>query len=396
MKTRNSPYNRESTDCSPSTFNSEKQGDTMKSTEQKNETALNLRKEYAGLRQSSPMLRARNAAEALGVSEGELLACRVGEGVTRLKDDPQAILKAIEPLGEVMALTRNRDCVHERKGVYHKPSFNDKHGIGLFTNPDIDLRLFMNHWKTCFAVQEESHGRMMSSIQFFDKSGTALHKIYLTQKSNADAYEQLIETFRADDQPLFIDVETYAPPRPPAADEDVDWTAFRTAWEGLKDTHDFYPLLHKYNVGRQQAFRRIGEDFAYKVDHDASRKILTLARDRDCEIMVFTGNRGCIQIHTGPVHNLLEKDGWTNVLDPAFNLHLREDAIAETWVSRKPTVDGIVTGLEVFSEDGELIVTFFGKRKPGIPELDLWRELIGEIDAEKLATPTGIEPVLPG
>ena len=46
-----------------------------------------------------------------------------------------------------------------------------------------------------------------------------------------------------------------------------------------------------------------------------------------------------------------------------FNLHLREDRIAGTWVTRKPTVDGFVTAVEVFDKDGEAIVTFFGKRK---------------------------------
>ena len=47
---------------------------------------------------------------------------------------------------------------------------------------------------------------------------------------------------------------------------------------------------------------------------------------------------------------------------------------------KKPTKDGIVTGLEVYDAQGELIVYFFGKRKPGIPELESWREIIKNLN----------------
>ncbi|MDX1439674.1 MAG: ChuX/HutX family heme-like substrate-binding protein, partial [Rubricoccaceae bacterium] len=89
--------------------------------------------------------------------------------------------------------------------------------------------------------------------------------------------------------------------------------------------------------------------------------------------------RGCVQIHTGPVKWLLETEPWFNVLDPGFNLHLKEDGIAEAYVVTKPTEDGDVTALELFDTDGELIVQFFGRRKPGIPELTEWRELLATL-----------------
>jgi putative hemin transport protein len=45
----------------------------------------------------------------------------------------------------------------------------------------------------------------------------------------------------------------------------------------------------------------------------------------------------------------------------------------------KPTEDGVVTSLELFDKEGEQIVTFFGARKPGKPELEGWREIISEL-----------------
>jgi putative hemin transport protein len=91
--------------------------------------------------------------------------------------------------------------------------------------------------------------------------------------------------------------------------------------------------------------------------------------------MVFVPNPGCIQIHTGPVKNVQRMGTWANVLDPMFNLHLREDLIAHAFVVEKPTSEGTVTSLELYAADGSSIAWLFGKRKPGIPELESWRAL---------------------
>jgi len=97
--------------------------------------------------------------------------------------------------------------------------------------------------------------------------------------------------------------------------------------------------------------------------------------------MIFVGNKGIIQIHTGEVHKTLWHQHWFNVMDPDFNLHLDTIKIAETWIVKKPTEDGIVTSVEVFNKEGEFIVQFFGERKPGIPELEGWRALVEGLES---------------
>lgn len=342
------------------------------------------------LRQQEPKIRALDAAQKLGVSEGELLAARVASNeAIRFRDEPQAILEALEQLGVVMALTRNAHCVHERKGVYTNGSFSS-HGamkMGLFVNPDIDLRLFMDHWQYCFAVCEQIDGDVpRKSLQFFDKSGVALHKVYLTPKSNKRAYAELVERFTAVIQSTYIEIEEHQQRPADTPDDRVDWQAFRSAWENLQDTHDFYPMLRKFKVGREQSFRHIGNDFAYQVSLHSARHVLDAACEKGCEIMVFVGNRGCLQIHTGGVKKLKEFGPWYNVLDSQFHFHLREDKITSTWVTKKPTIDGVVTAVEVFDDVGEIIVTFFGKRKPGIPELGLWREIVAALPTQDCAS----------
>jgi putative hemin transport protein len=92
--------------------------------------------------------------------------------------------------------------------------------------------------------------------------------------------------------------------------------------------------------------------------------------------MVFVGSPGVIQVHSGTVTRLRMVGDWFNVLDPEFSLHLREPGVASAWVVRKPTVDGIVTSVELFDRDGETIALLFGKRKPGQPESEAWRRLV--------------------
>lgn len=344
-------------------------------------SSVEILKEYESIKSEKPMARAKDIADSLSISEGELVASRVGSKIFRLIDDPQEILSSIEQLGSVMALTRNKDCVHERHGIYSNGSF-ESHGpmnIGLFVNPDIDLRLFMSHWKYCYSLTEEGSNRTLRSIQFFDKAGIAIHKIYALEDHQKEMFNAITHRYKHDNQSTEIKIEQYDKNISYASDNDVDWKEFRNTWENLKDTHDFFPMLKRFNVERQQALRNIGSDFAYEVDNSSSRKILEKARDKECEIMVFVGNRGCLQIHTGPVEKLAEMGDWFNVMDPIFNLHLNQSSISKSWVTKKPTEDGIVTALEVYDEYGELIVTFFGKRKPGIPELELWREIVQEI-----------------
>ncbi len=46
-----------------------------------------------------------------------------------------------------------------------------------------------------------------------------------------------------------------------------------------------------------------------------------------------------------------------------------------TLALRKPSVDGIITSLEAYDHNGELIMQMFGARKPGQPERAQWTAL---------------------
>lgn len=334
---------------------------------------LELKQQYEKVKAENPRLRIRDIAQVMQQSEAALVAMRTGDGVVRLEGDFKELLKEIHTLGVVMALTRNNNAVHERKGVYSNVSFEGS--MGLVLDQDIDLRLFMMHWQFGFSVKEGDR----TSFQFFDKSGEAVHKIYLTEESNADAYETLVAKYAAMEQTPSITTTAYPAAEAELADSAIDVAAFQEGWKELKDTHDFFGLTRRFKLSRTQALRLAPEGFVKEVSADTTRKILEAASEKQVPIMVFVGSSGCIQIHTGTVTKLLATGPWFNVLDPEFSMHLREDAIAGSYIVKKPSVDGIVTALEIFCKDGQMIAQFFGKRKPGVPELESWRAIVNEV-----------------
>ncbi|MEG1376684.1 MAG: ChuX/HutX family heme-like substrate-binding protein [Myroides sp.] len=343
-------------------------------------TTESLKTQWDALKQEQPHLRIRNAAQKLGVSEMELLATNIGSNVTRLRPEFKEMLAEIESLGKVMALTRNEECVHERKGIYANADFSNPHA-GLFVNEDIDLRIFLSHWKKVFSVIEENARGTSRSIQFFGKDGDAIHKIFLTADSNVEAFEALVEKYKSEDQQPFETSEAYELNLDEKPDNEIDVEGFKQAWLELKDTHDFFMMLRKFGVSRTQALRLAPSDFhAKQISKDGIVTMLEEVAKEKTPIMVFVGNKGNIQIHTGRVRKTMWHQEWYNIMDPDFNLHLDMSKIAQTWVVRKPTEDGVVTAIEVFNEMGDIIVQFFGKRKPGIPELDIWRETVEKLN----------------
>lgn len=333
--------------------------------------AAELRERWHALREAEPKLRIRDAAAQLGVSEAQLLATGCGENVTRLEGDWNEMLGKLGILGRVMALSRNEHAVHERYGVYGKAEAF--HGMGQVAGPDIDLRMFYSHWHFAYAVSEEARGTTRHSLQFFDIDGTAVHKVYASE--NVAAYETIVAEYKASDQHPHQAVKALPPQEAELPDAEIDVPALKEAWAAMQDTHQFFSLLKRFKVQRTQAFRLVGTEFAVALDVKTPRTLLETAAKEELPIMVFVSNPGIYQIHTGPVKNIQPFGEWINVLDPDFNLHLRETGVDSAWLVRKPTKDGTVTAVEIYDAEGREIALFFGKRKPGQPENESWRQL---------------------
>ncbi|SNX28140.1 putative hemin transport protein [Polynucleobacter meluiroseus] len=350
-----------------------------------NKSIETIRQSVRELRQQDH-LRNCDIAKKLQIAEGELIAAHVGieklpsvigeMQVIRLQPTWPEMMTRIEPLGEVMALTRNEACVHEKIGCYLNASSEGHVGILL---GEIDLRIFYHAWAHGFAVHEMSKAGMKRSLQFFDKTGCAIHKIFMRPESDVPQFESFVSRFKGEDQTPGVAIKPAPESKSELADHEIDVVGFRQDWRAMQDTHEFYGLLKRYQLSRTQALRLGEPEFIQAIPISCCKSLLESTAQNATPIMAFVGNSGMIQIHSGPVKKVFHSGSWINVMDPRFNLHLREDYIKSAWVVRKPTVDGIVTSVELFDAEGESIVMFFGERKPGKPELESWRALVGNL-----------------
>lgn len=332
------------------------------------------------LKQQHPKKYARDIARLMNISEAQLTHARVGHDAWRLKGETREILAALESVGETKSICRNEYAVHEQVGRYENQHLEGH--AGLVLNPRaLDLRLFLNQWAFAFHVREATARGERQSVQFFDHQGDAVLKVYTTDNTDFSAWGQFLAKFIYADNPelelkaLEEVVMTQAP----------EARQVEAQWRTMRDVHQFFGLLKRHQLTRQQAFRLVADDLAQQVDNTALEQLLQLAKQDQNEIMIFVGNRGCVQIFTGVVEKLMPMDNWVNIFNRELTLHLQADTIAESWVTRKPSGDGFVTSLELFAADGTQIAQLYGQRTEGQPEQQQWRTQLEALTNKGLA-----------
>ncbi|CNB66442.1 hemin transport protein [Yersinia intermedia] len=343
---------------------------------------MSLYQRYLSTKRLNPQLPTRDVAENLNVSEAELAYARVGHDMERLNISASVLLAELAHVGLTQSVTANQCARHEITGEYQNLRL---HGhLGLILNPRaLDLRLFFRQWDAIFSLYETTPQGEQRSIQCFDLQGNLIHQIYCIDETDLNAWQALVAQYRTkDNTPLVLH------PR----DEELSGTApinnalIDAEWRKMNDIHQFFMLLKRHKITRKQAFRAVSDDLAFQVDNQSLSQILRAAQARQNEIMLFVGNSGCIQIFTGVIEQLIVERNThaygqlsINVLNQRFKLYLNKDAIAEIWVTRKPTKDGYISSLELLDNQGKHILQVFGQRNEGQSEQSQWIEQLAEL-----------------
>lgn len=337
-----------------------------------------LRSQWLKLREENPKLRIRNAAQKLAVSEMELLLTEPLNQVRRLEPSFGELYKELSSLGRIMMLARNDEAVHEVTATMGNFGFNKKQNMGLAVGA-FDLRVFFSHWRHGYVVTDTSGKSPRHSLQFFDASGVALHKVFSVEQTNMEAWAALEKKYLADEQRPVIEMAKAVPLQ--RFKGWVDAEALRADWQALNDVHDFHGMLKKHQLDRLTALEHIGTDWAFPIARDSLETILQRSIEMAVPVMVFVGNRGIVQIYTGRVEKLVNIPGWFNVLDPDFNLHLQTAGVHSMWVVKRPSEDGLITSVDGFNAAGDVVFSIFGERKPGVPELKEWQALVATLES---------------
>lgn len=334
-------------------------------------------------RAANPKARERDLARELGISEGRFLAAWEGDGVTRIRADMDALFSRLESVGEVMALTRNENAVHEKIGVYE--GYIPRERVSMFLGEGINLRLFRAHWVHGFAVEKRDGEMVKRSLQFFDAHGDAVHKIHARPATDIAEWDALVEALK---MPAGTVVPDFTPPvrKAEVADPNDDQVVeLRKRWASIEDTHEFQGLIARLGFKRLQAIRAVGKEFSWRLADNALDALFTGAAERATQIMVFIRNPGCLQIHSGTVCNIKRTGDWLNVMDPDFHMHLRTSAISECWAISRPSKDGEVVSVEAYDEKGDRIILINGLWTEGEANRPDWQDLIGGLPRHAVA-----------
>ncbi|MEJ6404824.1 hemin-degrading factor [Yoonia sp. 2307UL14-13] len=334
-------------------------------------------------RKEDPKSRDRDFADRLGISEAQLVAAHLGDGVRAISPNPDQLMPAISQLGEVMALTRNESAVHERVGTYGE--YHSGAHAAMVLGKEIDLRIFPKHWTYGFAIDQETDKGRRRTLQVFDAAGDAVHKVFLRETSSHDAWASVVDSLAVEGSDT-LDVAARTPTEA-AIEKPAKRDALLTEWVKMTDTHQFMRLTSKLGINRLGAYRTVaGTDWVRPLSTDAPSQLLNAVADAGQEVILFVGNRGMIQIHWGPLINIKPMGPWLNVLDERFDLHLRGDHVAEVYAVTKPTKRGAALSIEMFDAAGMLIAQVFGQRAGEDDDLKAWEAIVDALPTKTLET----------
>ncbi|SEI87999.1 putative hemin transport protein [Myroides marinus] len=281
----------------------------------------------------------------------------------------EAILQELKQLEQVTAITYNNGAYHLTKGHYSNVEIFE-HGIGQALNDIIDMRLFLNHWKYGLIQIKKN-----ITLYFFDKQGNQVHTILIDKQTELALL--LIDKYKVVDQSI-ITLDPY-PSIEEIEDVEIDLISFHKDWQALKDTHDFFTMLRKHKVTRLQALRLGATEYVKEITIDNLISTLEKVKQEQIPLMSFVGNKGAIQIYTNVIGELATTDYTIQLSDSVFNLALIRAQIKHIYIVRKPTTDGIVSAIEVFNDNGDIITQFFGERKRDTLELKIWSDILNSI-----------------
>ncbi|MEM6971196.1 MAG: ChuX/HutX family heme-like substrate-binding protein [Pseudomonadota bacterium] len=300
------------------------------------------------------------------------LEARVGHDARRLKLDREgaaALLNALRASGPVVTRVANRAALHRTSGPLEEIQI---HGaMGQVVGP-IDLRLFLAEWRAAYALAPVSGGR---SIQVVDPRGRPVIEIAASDATDLSAWDGAIAPWILPDHeaPSF-ELPPVVADRP---DDAIDVAGLRAAWAEIEHSHDFFGLLRRFGVAREQALRLGGPAFARQVDSAMAARVCAGAGREGVRLMCFVGTAGCLQIYSGGIDSVEVDGAALSVLGNGFSLDLALDRVARAWVVVKPTrLRGRITSVELYDSSGMQVCQFFGARRPGERENPAWRAVI--------------------
>ncbi len=341
---------------------------------------------FVGVRQAQPNLGLKGWSQLLNSSEGELQASRLGHEEVRPLTDLFSLLYQLAGLGEVEIRSFNRSGWASYKGHFAPPDLClDCPGyLGLeFRSGSLRLQMNMESWYWGCAVTDYPEGKeTQKSLQFFDQAGERFLKLQATSETSAVGWSRLLQRFAPTpiaSKPLFDVTQPSCGLTCPK-----DMTSFTQEWRLMASPNQVHRLLKRHQASYLGSLQRLDKKFAREVSLDALEQLLKQvqalpsAPNKPCLEMRFFAS-GCLQEVVGELQapRLHLKQMCLAYAEGC--MHLDPQCLEEAWVVRKPQGEGWVTSLEIFDDQGELIVQLQEHKLTQLPENLLIRQIFATL-----------------
>ena len=257
-----------------------------------------LKQQWAELLQKPEhqKIRIKDAADILNVSEAELLSTNIGENTHFLKiSNWLQLFKEFAALGPMMYLVRNDYAVHEMTIPIN--NVQQETDVILLWNKKGHIKITEPCLKYAFYTSGMARGNKIYSIQIFDSDGTAILKIYL-KNEELEKFKEIKNQHEREYDYELQKMEKHtsnSTNRDKSDQERLEWV--------IKDNFSIKKYLEDIAINKTKISIRISND-------------------------------GAESMYSGTIKNVIHKFGWLNIMDPTFNLHVKDMQINEIWTTK--------------------------------------------------------------
>jgi putative hemin transport protein len=315
-------------------------------------------------------------AAAMSITEAELMAARVGSGVVRLQPEWNALLATLPEIQRVRASTANSCVKLETIGIY--PALQQMASYSVMAGDSIDLRLSLPYWDSAFAVVERNACRSETarSICFYGKNGGLIHRVCLTPESSVCGFEEIVERFIHPCQSRTQNIDIGFGSTDTVAPEAIDQNLFLERWGAMKDTREFFALLHEFKLSRQDAFQLGEAKFTRRLAPELLYGLLKSFVQRGIPVLLLVGHSACVQIYRGLLKGAREWQSETLVRAAKVRSRFYKAAVAKAWLVDKPTDKGVVRSLELFDSNSRPVASLLAMTAEGALGPSQWEALL--------------------
>lgn len=328
-----------------------------------------ISEKWKQLKSFQPELSPGAVADKLKVSEAALFYSGKGDEIEFLNNDFENLLKELKRFENIKILIKNKSSVSSISGGFSVESNQDSLFL-ILRNPEMTLKINSENLMYGFAINSADE----KSIRFFDRYGFSVFRIHLNQQTDADEFKTVIKKFSAETDHFEIDsFETKQIEYP----DETQLRGFHNDWKNLENPDEFDEILEKYKISHLQALHYAPNDFfASKIRNRMSANILEEAIGSDTKLRFVTENHNSKLSFDCTTERGSWHGEWFIVFGKESQFSLNTTKITESFIVRKPGKTGIISSLQCFDGNNELIFEVYCKRNEDEPEPNEWRAML--------------------